>query len=150
MEKTEREQKIERYWQQACELQQRFGEIFGETNTERAQKLAREIELDGDLATIPVAHRLAVARQLIIALHQHGLIEYDVDDDMEHWRVVGARLGLPFLEVIHAVFAYRYRGDTTRSDLDEWLAWAREHAPERLMQSVNTRTKAAARRKARA
>ena len=124
--------RVDARWEQVCALEKRFSQVFGEQEDERAAREAREIEMDGDLAAIPVAHRRAVARQLIIALDQHGFIDHSVDDAQDHWRVIAVRLGLPYLEVFHAVEAATWRGDTTRNDLDEWLAWAREHAPERL------------------
>lgn len=129
---TDSADEIQEKWDHTQRLQQRFVKLLEETNDERAQRLAREIAIDGDLAAIPAAHRLAVARQLIIALEEHDLIDFERDDAEAHWRVVARRLGLPYLEVFHAYWADRYRGDLTRTDLDEWLEWAREHAPERL------------------
>ena len=128
----ERAEGVEQRYQQIIAFKKRFGEIFSKTDDERAQRLAREIAIDGDLTTIPAAHRLTVARQLIIALYQAGFIDYELDEAEEQWRTIAARLGVPYLEVFHAIRADLGRGDATRSDIDEWLAWAREHAPERL------------------
>ncbi len=129
----ERAKEVDERYAQNCAFKERFRAIFTETDDERARRLAREIAMDGDLAAIPAAHRLVVARQLIIALYEAGFIDYEMDEADEQWRVVAARLGLPYLEVFHAVRADLGHGDNTRSDIDEWLAWAREHAPERLM-----------------
>lgn len=131
-ELIERAAEIQARADRARALQRRFAAVFEETDTERAHRLAQEVAIDGDLGDIPAAHRLAVARQLILILDEHGLIAYDRDDAEEHWRVVAKRLGLPYLEVMHAVLAGRLRTEAVRSDVDEWLEWAREHAPERL------------------
>jgi len=139
-----REEEIIEQWKQLHKLKERFATVFGEDDDDLARRRAREIEIDGALTAIPHEHRLAVARQLLLILNEHGILNGEIDDGEVHWRLVAKRLGVPYLELHPVVYAEVYGPEFVRGDLDEWLAWAREHAPERLAPPVVVAKPAAA------
>lgn len=131
-------------WERYHALKRRFEVVFGEDDDDAARRVAREIEIDGDLTAIPAQHRLAVTRQLLLALWQHDILDMQVDSIETHWRVIAQRLGLPYLEV-HAAVSLYLCPEFTRADLEDWLGWMAEHAPERFAETVERARKAVAR-----
>jgi hypothetical protein len=130
-ERDERTARLDTKLERLSKLEQTFAAIWGSDAAFDA-RWAREQFIDGDLAAIPTAHRLVIVRQLFIILSEHDLLHYSLDDADAHLRGVAARVGLPYLEVLHAWQASVSGPDVTRDDVDDWLQWCRENAPDRL------------------
>lgn len=113
-------------------IRRRFEAFFTDSDAIYDARYAREEFLDADLANIPPRHRLIVARQTVIALREHGLYDRDADDQETHLRAIAARLGVPSVELVIAQQMGCSNPDAHRLDLDDWVEWCREHAPERL------------------
>ena len=113
-------------------LEARFRRLFGESDAMYDARRQRELAIDGELAAIPATHRLAIARQMLLALDEHGLIDHDRNDMDTHFRALAVRLGVPFVELWLSSSASAVNPETRRDDLDDWVEWCREHAPERL------------------
>ena len=124
----ERADEIETYWKQLCALKARFCTIFDETDDERARRLARELAIDGELTEIPATHRLAVARQLIIALYQGGFLDIGIDEAQEQWRLIATRWGCRTSRCTTRPKRPGTAAISTRSDIDEWLEGTRARA----------------------
>lgn len=95
----------------------------------------RERAMDGELRDIPAKHRLTIVRQLLIALDGQDLLCQDRDGFHDRLRAIAERVGVPFVEMLFAEQAGLQGPDATRADVDDWLEWCREHAPERLKES---------------
>ncbi len=115
----------------ATELDRRFERLFGESEAGASARQQRELMMDPTLAEIAPANRLAVARQVMLVLWEHGLMNEDAERDVS-LRAVSVRLGVPYLELYLADNAHMINPATRRDDLVDWTEWCQEHAPERL------------------
>ena len=113
----------------ACsEWQQQMDE---ENKTDANARIASEAACDAVSQTTAL-QRAVVARRTLAAMFDEGLVDPCADYFYDLMRNVAEAVGAPYVELYLAFRAPMAEPEVTRHDLAEWVAWCREHAPERL------------------
>lgn len=95
------------------------------------RRAASEAALD-DLSGAPSALVAKVARRVLAALRQYELVNLCSDHFEDGLRETAEVLKVPYIELTIAAHTDMHNPEIVRTDLDEWVAWCQEHAPERL------------------
>ncbi|MEO8602477.1 MAG: hypothetical protein ABI629_07880 [bacterium] len=102
-----------------------------EKKNEQTERWEQEVARDTQPELTPGQH-LAVVRRVVLVLERYGLINREVEDFFEYLCGAAGELGVPFLELYLAVEADMGSPQVERENLEQWIAWCQEHAPERL------------------